>query len=121
VHLDGEAAGGDQSPADAATEHPTTPPSEQVPAAEALAREITRLEAHNHDLRAQLDDRAREIERLHTILSQTVRALPAPEPQPVEAPNQVSDPPRMHDPTQTTQEPERRGWWPRVLAWMSGA
>jgi excisionase family DNA binding protein len=115
----------DQSAAHAATEQASTPPIEQVPATDALAREIARLEAHNQDLRAQLDDRVREIERLHTILSQTVRALPVPEPQPVEAPDPVSNQATDRPPTQETgainHEAHRRGWWPRLVSWMSGA
>jgi excisionase family DNA binding protein len=115
----------DYAPAEAASERPPTPPIEQVPATDALARELARLEAHNHDLRAQLDDRVREIERLHTILSQTVRALPTPEPQPVEAPapatTQASEQPLTQDGAPINHDPGRRGWWPRVVAWMSGA
>jgi excisionase family DNA binding protein len=125
VQLDGDVAEGDQSPDHVAIEQPTTPPIEQVPATDALAREIARLEAHNQDLRGQLDDRVREIERLHTILSQTVRALPVPEAQPVEAPTPASerliDPPITHDNAPTDHEAERRGWWPRLVGWMSGA
>jgi excisionase family DNA binding protein len=134
---DGQA---DQAAAEAATERPSTPPIEQVPATDALAREIARLEAHNQDLRAQLDDRVREIERLHTILSQTVRALPVPEPQPIEAPdavsnqapdrsltqeatvsNQAPDRSLTQEATVSNHEPGRLGWWPRLVAWMRGA
>jgi excisionase family DNA binding protein len=126
VHLDDEASGpGDQSPAEAATAQPPTPPIEQIPATDALAREIARLEAHNQDLRGQLDDRVREIERLHTILSQTVRALPVPEPQPVESPAPVSERPIEQESTQNdaplNHETGRRGWWPRLSGWLSGA
>lgn len=125
VELDGAGAQGDQAADQAATEQTPTPPIEQVPATDALARELARLEAHNRDLLAQLGDRTREIERLHTILSQTVRALPAPEPQAVEAPapvsNQPLDPPHTQDGATINRETGRRGWWPRLIAWMSSA
>jgi excisionase family DNA binding protein len=125
VQLDDDSGQGDQSPDHAAIDQPPTLPIEQVPATDALARELARLEAHNHDLRAQLDDRVREIERLHTILAQTVRALPAPEPPPVESPapaiTQPSEQPITPPDAPPTQATGRRGWWPRVVAWMSGA
>jgi excisionase family DNA binding protein len=125
VQLAEPAGQADQAPAEAAIAQPTTPPIEQVPATDALAREIARLEAHNQDLRGQLDDRVREIERLHTILSQTVRALPVPEAPPVEATaperNQETDQPRMQPPGVPNHESGRQGWWPRLVAWMGGA
>lgn len=125
VQLADDGGQADQAPDHAATDQATTPPIEQVPATDALARELTRLEAHNQDLRSQLDDRVREIERLHTILSQTVRALPVPEPQPVETPASATDRPieqeTTHDGAPTNPELGRRGWWPRMIAWVGGA
>jgi hypothetical protein len=83
---------------------------------------VLRLEL---DLRAQLDDRAREIERLHTILSQTVRALPVPEPPPTEAPDpvttQATDRPLPREAPAIKHDPGRQGWWPRLVARMRGA
>jgi excisionase family DNA binding protein len=110
-----------QSPDEAAHEQPTTPLIEQVSATEALARELARVEAHNQDLRAQLDDRAREIERLHTLVSQALRALPAPAPGPAAGDEAVSTPASTHNDAPTNQESGRLGWWPRLLNWAGGA
>lgn len=118
VQLDGD---DDQSPDHAASEQSTTPLIEQVSATDAMARELARLEAHNQDLRAQLDDRAREVERLHTLVSQALRALPAPAPTAPAGEEAETTQATMHDGPPINQETGRRGWWPRLVTWMSGA
>jgi hypothetical protein len=87
------------------------------PAAEtaALREAVTRLEAHNVDLRERVNDQAREIAELHRLLANQQQLLlmaPKAEPQSVEA---VTN---GHAQTQNgaaSEWPERRRWWQRVL------
>jgi excisionase family DNA binding protein len=95
------------------TESQVTPQADQ---GGAQAREIARLEAHNRDLQQRveeqsryLEDRAREVRELHTLLAQTQRLL-------------TDSSMGSQDGQVTTQTqnaapewPERRRWWQRLV------
>jgi hypothetical protein len=123
-----------------------TPDGSTVLAELAATREaVTRLEAHNADLRAQVETltgeltaRRREVTELHALVGMVSRALPAPHPVgPVSPPdippddpatNLAADPPgspaapdRAADPPGSPpgSPPASRPWWRRAWGWLT--
>jgi hypothetical protein len=133
--------------ADTAANPSVSPPAVEgaVLAELAAAREaVTRLEAHNADLRSQVETltgeltaRRREVTELHTLVGMVSRALPAPA-SPVTPPdNPSTDPatptadPRA-DPADSPASPDpaadpadspaaNRAWWRRAWDWFNGS
>ncbi len=95
------------------TESQATPQGDQP---DALARELARLEAHNVDLQRRveeqarhLEDRAREVRELHTLLAQNQRLLTDSS-----AGSQGGHVSTQRENT-APEWPERRRWWQRLV------
>ncbi len=104
----------------------------------ALQEAVSRLEAHNADLRdtnAHLTDeltaRRREVQELHVLLGRMQASLPAPAPTPAGRADDASvewklepagpaEPDTEHAPS-AGESTGRRGWWTRLVTWMGGA